>query len=208
MRLPTLRRAVALRGGGLDEKFAGVIAKRPISGTLAVIGSYMSLELIGLPSTPLAVAMGLAYSVPTAFGIALGCSSLAACITFTVGRTKLRPKCIAKIRESRTLRAIDAAVRDNGFFAVLLLRLFLPMPPAVNYLYGATAATFPSYALATVVGNTPGVFMAVAAAKGLALRHPLPWYVYALTATALVCAGLGATFGAAAVKNKLDSYAD
>ena len=50
------------------------------------------------------------------------------------GRTRLRPKLERKIADDIKLRAIDAAVRADGFRILLLLRL-VPMPPAINYVY-------------------------------------------------------------------------
>mmetsp|Transcript_19568 Transcript_19568/g.77864 ORF Transcript_19568/g.77864 Transcript_19568/m.77864 type:complete len:142 (+) Transcript_19568:582-1007(+) len=93
----------------------------------------------------------------------------AAGLAFGVGRTALRPRCLRRIEASPTLRAVDRAVRDKPFATVLLLRLLVPLPPVVNYVYGATAAPPRSFLLATLVGNFPGTFLCVLAAKGLQL---------------------------------------
>mmetsp|Transcript_32510 Transcript_32510/g.103665 ORF Transcript_32510/g.103665 Transcript_32510/m.103665 type:complete len:223 (+) Transcript_32510:46-714(+) len=203
-------RALAVRGGALEVNvLSSFIASRPVSGTVGVVGTYVAIEMLGLPSTPLCMAMGFAYGLPLAFGLALSCSTVAAMACFQIGRTKLRPASAQKICRSKTLRAIDAAVAEKDFITILLLRLFLPMPPAVNYLYGATSASFAGYAAATVLGNTPGILACVAASKGLALRPkdlpPAGWAVCALLAITLAWLAYNA---ANEVRRHLDAYAD
>lgn len=197
-----------LRGGARKNAFAAAIAERPVSGTLSVIVAYVCIEMLGLPSTPVAIALGMAYPLAVAFALALACSSLSAVGSFHVGRTKLRPRCLKRIRENRVLRAMDAMVKDKDFLAILLLRLFVPMPPAVNYVYGATSASFAGYLAATILGNSPGVLLCVSAAKGLTLRpKDLKWYAFVALAAGLGLVLYGATVAAIAVRAQLELYA-
>ena len=205
--------ALRVRGGGLFGGDGGLEAARALTstplGSLAFVAAYVSIEMCGIPSVPLAAAAGVLYPAAGALALVLGSSTLAACLAFQVGRTKLRPKLEGRIKADKKLGAIDAAVRENGFPLLLLLRL-VPMPPAINYVYGAIKPTWRAYVAATVVGYCPGTLMTVLAAAGaggplLGGGRP-PWYAYAggVAAAAALFAALAAT--AKNVKATLDEY--
>jgi len=75
----------------------------------------MAMELCGIPSVPLAAAAGVAYPTRVALAVVLASSVTAACVAYYVGRTRLRPRLDKRISNDRRLRAISAAVRDEGF---------------------------------------------------------------------------------------------
>ena len=207
-RVPLTVRGGALFDGGDSIEAVRALTSTPL-GSLAYIAAYVTVEMCGIPSIPLAAAAGVIYPVPAALALVLGSSTAAACMAFQIGRTKLRPKLEARIRTDPKLGAIDAAVRENGFTLLLLLRL-VPMPPAINYVYGAIKPSWAAYVGATLIGYIPGTVMTVFAAAGA--RGPLlggaklPWYGYA-AGGALVAAIVGLLAKLAAnVKATLDEY--
>ena len=149
-RRATTLRALRVRGGGpVDGALDKVrdLTTTP-AGSVAFVSIYMTMELCGIPSVPLAAAAGVAYPTKVALAVVLASSVTAACVAYYVGRTRLKPRLDKRISNDRRLRAISAAVRDEGFAILLLLRM-VPMPPAINYLYAVsyTHLTLPTILL-------------------------------------------------------------
>ena len=208
--LPRPRRAMALRalrvrgGGPVDGALDKIrdLTTTP-AGSVAFVSIYMAMELCGIPSVPLAAAAGVAYPTKVALAVVLASSVTAACVAYYVGRTRLRPRLDKRISKDRRLRAISAAVRDEGFAILLLLRM-VPMPPAINYLYGAMAPKFPAYFLSTLLGYLPGTVGTVLAAKGATVALPRWCYVAGGLA---VLALVGTTVATGRrVSRQLDAY--
>lgn len=199
------RPALAVRGGSTTA-LRRVIATRPLTGTVAIMCIYVCIELCGLPSTPLCFALGLSYPVAPALGLAVTCSLVSAILAFRIGRTKLRPRFADRIETTPKLRAIDAAIHDHDFATILLLRL-VPMPPAMNYVYGATSASLRGYAAATLVGNMPGSLMCILSAKGAALSFN-SWRSFAVAGAVVALAVYGTTIAGRAVHRKLEFYSN
>lgn len=186
------RHALRVRGGGLvDARAASLAAVRRMAsrpGGWAVFACcYVAVELCGLPGVPLAVAAGASFPPLDAIALVLGSAAASAAIAYEIGRSLLRPRLARRIEGDRRLGAIDAAVRDNGFAVLLLLR-FVPMPPAINYVYGAMAPRRAAYTAATVLGYVPGTVLTVLGAAGLAADRPPPAVVAAGAAGAAVLA--------------------
>ena len=121
-RRATTLRALRVRGGGpVDGALDKVrdLTTTP-AGSVAFVSIYMAMELCGLPSVPLAAAAGVAYPTKVALAVVLASSVTAACVAYYVGRTRLRPRLDKRISKDRRLRAVAAAVRDEGF-AILLV---------------------------------------------------------------------------------------
>ena len=113
--LPRPRRAATIlriRGGGpVDGALDKVrdLTTTP-AGSVAFVSIYMTMELCGLPSVPLAAAAGVAYPTKVALAVVLASSVTAACVAYYVGRTRLRPRLDKRISKDRRLRAVAAAV--------------------------------------------------------------------------------------------------
>ena len=176
--LPRPRRATTLRAlanpgrrpvdGALDK--IRDLTTTP-AGSVAFVSIYMTMELCGLPSVPLAAAAGVAYPTKVALAVVLASSVTTACVAYYVGRTRLRPRLDKRISNDRRL-----ARRHRGPSAARKLRDFslrmVPMPPAINYLYGAMAPKFPAYFFSTLLGYLPGTVGTVLAAKGATAALP------------------------------------
>ena len=208
--LPRPRRATALRalrvrgGGPVDGALEKVrdLTTTP-AGSVAFVSIYMTMELCGLPAVPLAVAAGVAYPTKVALAVVLASSVTAACVAYYVGRTRLRPRLDKRISKDRRLRAVAAAVRDEGFAILLLLRM-VPMPPAINYLYGAMAPKFHAYFFSTLLGYLPGTVGTVLAAKGATVALPR-WCYVAGGLGVLALVGMTVATGRR-VSRQLDAY--
>ena len=208
MALPRPRQATTLlriRGGGPVDSALDMVRELSTTpaGSVAFVSIYMAMELCGLPSVPLAAAAGVAYPTKVALAVVLASSVTAACVAYYVGRTRLRPRLDKRISKDRRLRAISAAVRDEGFAILLLLRM-VPMPPAINYLYGAMAPRFPAYFLSTLLGYLPGTVGTVLAAKGATVALP-QWCYVAGGLGVLALVGMTVATGRR-VSRQLDAY--
>jgi uncharacterized membrane protein YdjX (TVP38/TMEM64 family) len=111
-------------------------------------------------------------------------ATIAACISFFIGRTVLRGWASKITNEWPKWKAIDGAIAKQGFKVILLLRLSPLLPFALsNYLYGITSVDFASFFAATFLGFAPGTMGIVyAGSAGKAFFSEggsLPWYVIA-----------------------------
>ena len=210
MALPRPRRAATLhvlrvRGGGPVDGALDKIRDLTTTpaGSVAFVSIYMTMELCGLPSVPLAAAAGVAYPTKVALAVVLASSVTAACVAYYVGRTRLRPRLDKRISNDRRLRAVAAAVRDEGFAILLLLRM-VPMPPAINYLYGAMAPKFHAYFFSTLLGYLPGTVGTVLAAKGATVA--LPRWCYVAGGVGVLALVLTTVATGRRVSRQLDAY--
>ena len=89
-------------------------------------------------------------------------------------------------------------------FAILLLLRMVPMPPAINYLYGAMAPKFHAYFLSTLLGYLPGTVGTVLAAKGATVALPR-WCYVAGGVGVLALVGMTVATGRR-VSRQLDAY--
>lgn len=144
-----LQAVTAVRGLGA----AGVV----VYGVLYVLATVLML-----PATVVSLGAGLLYgqwlgSTVVAIGATVG-STLA----FLLGRTALRGTVEGWMAERPRFRALDAAMADQGFKIVLLMRLSPVFPfSLINYGLGLTRVTLPEYVAATFLGILPGVFLFV-----------------------------------------------
>jgi len=167
------------------------------AGVIYFAAVYVVAEILALPAVPLTASAGYLFGAVEGTAVVLVAATIAAGVSFLVGRFLLRGWVESVAAESPQFRAIDAAVQREGFKIVLLLRLSPIFPFALsNYFYGLTAVDFPSYLLATLLGFAPGTAIYVyggevasivnqaALADGsggldAAAGAPFPWYAYA-----------------------------
>ena len=153
--------------------------------------AYIALEVLALPAFPLTASAGYLFGTLPGAIVVVVSATIAASISFHIGRTFLRRYIESWAEGNKTFKAIDSAVGREGFKVVLLLRLSPVLPFALsNYLYGLTSVRYVPYVLATAVGFTPGTLAYVYmgnSAKALAAGESwglygggiMPWYVYA-----------------------------
>ena len=148
---------------------------------------YVVAEVLALPAVPLTASAGYLFGAVEGTAIVLFSATIAASVSFLIGRSLLRSWVERVAGESAQFQAIDRAVASEGFKIILLLRLSPIFPFALsNYFYGLTAVEFGPYLAATLLGFAPGTFLYVysgevasVAAGAAGDDAAYPWYVYA-----------------------------
>jgi len=117
--------------------------------------------------------------------VVLTAATIAASIAFVIGKTFLRTWVEGILEENPKFAKLDKAVGEQGFKLLVLIRLSPLFPFALsNYLYGASAISFPAYFWGTLLGFAPGTLAYVytgMVGKELMLGDgsSQPWYIYA-----------------------------
>ncbi len=135
-------------------------------------GAYILASLLMIPGSLLTLGAGFAFGVARGTVVVSIGSTLGAAAAFLVGRTLARPWIEDKVTGSPKFRAIDQAIREQGFKIVLLLRLSPVFPfNLLNYALGLTRVSFRDYVLASWIGMLPTTMVYVylgSAAKNVA----------------------------------------
>ncbi|KAJ1570112.1 hypothetical protein HK096_011153, partial [Nowakowskiella sp. JEL0078] len=127
---------------------------------LFLIFFALSTSLL-IPATPTSIAAGIIFRplwlsillVLVGFQIGLA-------ITWTAGKTWLRPWVEAKAKNDVRFIAVDRAVAKEGFKIVILLRLSPIIPFGLNnYILSMTMIPFWGLVWSTLIGNIPGTIL-------------------------------------------------
>ena len=157
-------------------------------GTLGIVYfgvAYCIAEILAVPAIPLTASAGYLFGPVKGTAIVLLSASIAAGVSFQVGRTLLRDYVENILQEYPKFAKIDRAIGKEGFKLMLLLRLSPIFPFALsNYLYGASSINFPAFFGGTLLGFAPGTLAYVYTGYvGKALiddtgSDVYPWYIY------------------------------
>lgn len=145
---------------------------------------YIVAEVLAIPAIPLTASAGYIFGVQEGTAVVLLSGSVAAAVSFLIGRTLLRERVERILIDYPRFQAIDNAIGREGFKIMVLLRLSPIFPFALsNYLYGVTSVKFWPYFWGTVLGFAPGTLAYVytgTVGKALTLGDGAsePWYVY------------------------------
>ena len=127
---------------------------------IAFIVVYILMTILMLPVTPASLAAGILFGPYWGILYILIASSTAASGAFFFSRW-LGEGYVSRLVKKRfkKLDAFEARLEENGFPAVLILRL-LPVFPfgALNYALGLTRVNFRHYLPATMIGILPASF--------------------------------------------------
>jgi uncharacterized membrane protein YdjX (TVP38/TMEM64 family) len=157
---------------------------------------YVLAEILAIPAIPLTASSGYLFGMVGGCSVVLVSATVAAAISFLLGRTFLRKFVENLLGDNPRFRAIDAAIAKEGFKIILLLRLSPIFPFAIsNYLYGLTSVPFWQYLGASMLGFFPGTVAYVYGGGQVGALvggtgGGLPWYGYAA----------GLAFAAASIK--------
>lgn len=152
---------------------------------------YTIAEVLAVPATPLTLSAGYLFGMTNGALVVLTSATIAASIAFVVGKTFLRTWVEGILEENPKFAKLDKAVGEQGFKLLVLIRLSPIFPFALsNYLYGASAISFPAYFWGTLIGFAPGTLAYVytgMVGKELMLGDgsAQPWYIYAAGFVAL-----------------------
>lgn len=131
-------------------------------GPFLVGAVYVLATVLLVPGSLLTMGTGFVLGVVVGTITVSIASTLGASAAFLLGRTLARSWVQEKIVRSPTFRAIDEAVRRQGFKIVLLVRLSPLIPfEFLNYALGLTQISFRDYVLASWLGMLPGTVMYV-----------------------------------------------
>ena len=145
---------------------------------------YTAAEILAIPAIPLTASAGYLFGVRDGTAVVLLSASIAAAVSFIIGRTFLRDYVEKALDNYPDFKKMDKAIGEDGFKIMLLLRLSPVFPFALsNYLYGVTSIKFWPYFWGTMIGFTPGTIAYVFTGeigKSLTLDSASsePWYVY------------------------------
>jgi uncharacterized membrane protein YdjX (TVP38/TMEM64 family) len=210
--------AVYFAGQGLDypvllEGVVDRVGEMGPAGYIYFAAVYILAEVLAVPAFPLTASSGYLFGLIPGFLVVLASATIAAGVSFLIGRTFLRETVQewAKNLLGDRWDVIDTAVGNEGFKVVLLLRLSPLLPFALsNYLYGITSVDFVEFMMATFLGFSPGTFGIVYAGsigKDLfsgGMGH-FPWYVYAGAGFAILLgANLISRIATSAINEKIE----
>ena len=148
---------------------------------------YVVAEVLAIPAIPLTASSGYLFGLAGGCSVVLVSATIAAAISFMLGRSFLRKWVEGKLGDNARFKALDKAIAKEGFKIILLLRLSPIFPFALsNYLYGLTSVDFWQFLGASMLGFTPGTIAYVygGGQVGTILggTATLPWYAYAIGA--------------------------
>ena len=147
--------------------------------------AYTIAEILAIPAIPLTASAGYLFGPIEGTAVVLVSASIAAAVSFVIGRTLLRDYVESVLEEYPKFAKIDRAIGKEGFKLMLLLRLSPIFPFALsNYLYGASSINFSAFFFGTLLGFAPGTLAYVYTGYiGKALtdggESTYPWFIYA-----------------------------
>jgi uncharacterized membrane protein YdjX (TVP38/TMEM64 family) len=132
------------------------------AGAFAFAIAYVvSAVLLLAPSELMWIAAGVAFGAWAA-PLVVAASVVESLIVFLLSRHLLRPKVRLLVAKRPLLRAVDAAIRSQGWQVAMLLRLNALVPfNFQNYFFGATDIGLVPYTITTLLGILPFTAMYV-----------------------------------------------
>lgn len=161
-----LGRALGL-GTGLGEARAW-IAENAFLGGLLFLGMFVLTALALLPGLPLTLAAGAVFgSVLGVLWVSLG-SLLGATIAFLLARFLAREMIARRLRRHAVFCRVERLTDEQGPVICALTRLFPIFPYSIlNYAFGLTRISFPTYVLWTWLCMLPGTIIFVSGTDAL-----------------------------------------
>lgn len=164
-------------------------------GPIIFIGIYAVAAVLFVPGSALTLGAGAVFGVTMGSVLVSIGSTLAAAISFLIGRYVARDWVAAKVESNVAFKSINDAVKTDGWKLVALTRLSPVFPfTLLNYAYGLTPVKFWHYVLASWIAMMPGTVMYVylgslaRAGAETQQRTPAQWVMYGvgLIATIIV----------------------
>lgn len=138
------------------------IESQGVAGALVFVAIYIVATVFFIPGSILTLGAGAVYGVVMGTVWVSIASTLGAFAAFLTGRYVARDWVAAKTEQYPRFRAIDQAVRREGWKIVFLTRNSPLFPFNLsNYAYGLTAVPAGGYLLASWIGMLPGTVMYV-----------------------------------------------
>lgn len=131
-------------------------------GALGYGAVYIAATVLMVPGALITALAGSLYGVLGGVLVVWPASLIGASLAFLGGRFLARDWVQRLAARQRHTRAIDQAIYDRSFTVILLLRLS-PLVPfsLLNYVLGATRASYRHYVWASAIGMLPGTVLYV-----------------------------------------------
>ena len=143
------------------KSFNGWVKELGIGGYFLFGAVYAAATVLLVPGSVLTLGAGLAFGL-WAVPLVVVSATIGASLAFLVAKYLARAAIEKRFGNDERFKAIDAAVSEDGWKVVGLLRLS-PLVPfnLQNYFYGLTNINFWHYVAATFIGIMPGSLMYV-----------------------------------------------
>ena len=157
---------------------ASLFSEAGFSGAV-LLALIIALWNMVLPPFPWQVLAGYCFSFPVAVGVIYVGSSLAVVASAALARGRLRPRIAQFIVHRPRWQALDRAIEQTGWKAIMLLRLCGLFPSNLaNYACGMTALPIRTILWASWLGKAPGIILSVLMGASLAqAQEELSWTV-------------------------------
>ena len=128
-------------------------------GVAIFVAVYALTTFALVPGSLLTLAAGVVWGL-WAFPIVILAATLGSALSFLAARHLFFERVQAKVREYPKFRAVNEAIRDEGWRVVGLLRLSPALPFSLqNWFLGITPVSFWSAQIATFFGIMPGTLL-------------------------------------------------
>jgi len=172
----------------------------------AFIALYVVAAVCLVPGLILTLAAGAIFGVPDGIALVSVGSVAGATAAFFIGRTFAREWISRRIEAWPRFRALDRALRERGFWIVLLTRMSPAFPfNLLNYAYGVTAVRPRDYIIGSWVGMFPATVLYVYAGSAAAsVSQAVAGRVHTgASGVVLLCLGLAATLAVTVLVTRL-----
>jgi uncharacterized membrane protein YdjX (TVP38/TMEM64 family) len=133
-----------------------------LAGPVLYAAAYVVATVLLFPGSLISLGAGFVFGPVVGTLIVSPASVIGACLAFLLGRFLVRDWIERRVAERAPMLALDQAIGQGGFTAVVLLRLSPAFPfNLLNYALGLTRVRFRDYALASFVGMLPGTILNV-----------------------------------------------
>lgn len=152
----------SLNLGTWIEKALTWIASLGIWGPVAFTVIYIISTVLLIPGSVLTLGAGFLFGVFKGSIVVSIASTTGATLALLLGRTLFRKRIEGMVLRNPKFKAVDAAVRQNGFKIVILTRLTPVIPfSLLNYMYSLTRVRVHDFLIASLIGMIPGTVMYV-----------------------------------------------
>jgi uncharacterized membrane protein YdjX (TVP38/TMEM64 family) len=152
--------ALVLPIGAWALALVAAVREAGVPGAALYGAVYAVVTVLWIPGSLLTMGAGFVYGLAGGALVVVPASVLGATLAFLIARFVARDWVRARVARHARMAAVHAAVSENGFSMVMLLRLS-PLFPFVllNYALGLTDVRLRDYVLASFLGMIPGTFL-------------------------------------------------
>lgn len=148
--------------GEWTERFSAWVKGQGALGVVIFMVVYILGTVLFLPGSLMTLAAGVIFGLGWGILIALTSATIGASFSFLIGRYLARDAISKRVERNEKFKAVDAAIGEQGWKIVGLLRLSPVIPfNFANYFFGITKVRFWPYALASFFGMAPGTALYV-----------------------------------------------